>query len=141
MSIGYLPKAITKEVLFERAKERFADWQMMFTNPEISADYMYEDMSASCYCGCPADDFPDDFKQEPVKESATSDLFKYRGITFRVTSDETDDKEYIWCEKYNEADDLVDWVWGTLFCGTSWVGSTGCINRLDKFIDAHEKEE
>jgi hypothetical protein len=144
MSTGYLPESITKDILFERAQERFQSWAKMYGDPNTSAQWMYEDMSASCYCGAPQDDFPEIIglkKEEPVKESATSDFFKYRGITFRVTCDETDDKEYIWCDKFQESDELVDWTWGTLFCGTSWVGGTVYIDRLDKFIDAHEKEE
>lgn len=64
MSTGYLPKAITKDVLFKRAQERFQEWCKMYADPDISAQYMYEDMSASCYCGCPADDFPVQVKAE-----------------------------------------------------------------------------
>lgn len=52
-----LPEQITKDILFERAQERFQSWAKMYGDPNISAQYMYEDMSASCYCGCPADDF------------------------------------------------------------------------------------
>ena len=143
MSTGYLPESITKDILFERAKERFLSWSKMFTDPNVSATYMYEDMSASCYCGAPKDDFPDEFKSRevPKKESATSDFFIYRDITFRVTCDETDDKEYIWCDKFQESDELVDWSWGTLFCGTVWVGGDIYIDRLDKFIDSHKEED
>lgn len=59
MSTSYLPEQITKDILFERAQERFQSWAKMYGDPCISAQYMYEDMSASCYCGCPADDFPE----------------------------------------------------------------------------------
>lgn len=64
MSIRYLPEAITKDILFERARERFQSWAKMYGDPNITASYMYEDMSASCFCGCPADDFPDAVKAE-----------------------------------------------------------------------------
>ena len=144
MSTGYLPESITKEVLFKRATERFKDWVRMYDDPNISATYMYEDMSASCYCGAPHDDFPEAFKtrEMPVKNDATSDFFIYKGITFRVTRDETDDKEYIWCDKFQESDELVDWSWGTLFCGTSWIGGSAYLDKLDEFIDSHiHKEE
>jgi len=136
MSVGYIPKAITKEVLFERAKERFLSWSKMFTDPNVSVTWMYEDMSASCYCGRPADDFPDDFKQEPVKISDNE--FRYRDITFRITRDGIDDKSYIWTDKYKDSDDLVYWVWGTVFCGSQWIIGT---DELDKFIEAHIKED
>lgn len=60
----YLPEQITKDILFERAQERFQEWAKLYADPDVSAQRMYEDMSASCYCGCPADDFPDDVKDE-----------------------------------------------------------------------------
>ena len=68
MSTSYLPKTVTKDVLFEKAESRFRSWAQMYGDPNITASYMYEDMSASCYCGCPADDFPDEIKteQDPV---------------------------------------------------------------------------
>lgn len=64
MAVSTLPKAITKEVLFAKAQERFQDWAKVYADPTISAQWMYEDMSCSCYSGCPADDFPDDVKAE-----------------------------------------------------------------------------
>lgn len=64
MSTNYLPKTVTKDVLFERAELRFRSWAQMYGDPNITASYMYEDMSASCFCGCPADDFPDEIKAE-----------------------------------------------------------------------------
>ena len=60
----YLPEQITKDVLFKRAQERFQEWVKMYADPDTSAQWMYEDMAASCYCGCPADDFPDEVKAE-----------------------------------------------------------------------------
>lgn len=57
MAVKYLPEAITKDLLFEEAQRRFQSWAKMYGDPNVSAQYMYEDMSASCYCGCPADDF------------------------------------------------------------------------------------
>ena len=136
MSIGYLPETITKEILFERAQERFHSWAKMYGDPNVSATYMYEDMSASCYCGCPADDFPEIVgpKQEPIKISDTA--FRYKGITFRVTHDELDDKSYIWCDKYKESDELVYWVWGGVSIEDKWL-----IEILDKFIDSHKEEQ
>ena len=59
MSTNYLPEQITKEVLFERAQERFQSWVRIYADPTKTAQWMYEDMSASCFCGCPADDFPE----------------------------------------------------------------------------------
>lgn len=64
MAISYLPKTVTKEVLFKKAQERFQEWARMYTDTDVSAQYMYEDMSCSCYSGCPADDFPEEYKAE-----------------------------------------------------------------------------
>lgn len=64
MSISYLPKTITKLDLFEEAQRRFQKWVDMYADPNISAQYMYEDMSCSCYSGSPEDDFPDEVKAE-----------------------------------------------------------------------------
>ena len=64
MAINNLPKTITKDVLFKKAQEIFKAWAEMYTDPDISAQWMYEAMSCSCYCGCPADDFPDEVKAE-----------------------------------------------------------------------------
>lgn len=36
----------------------------MYVDPNTPTQAMYEDMSCSCYCGCPDDDFPDDVKTE-----------------------------------------------------------------------------
>lgn len=138
MSTGYLPESITKEVLFERALERFKDWVRMYDDPTISATYMYEDMSASCYCGAPRDDFPEAFKAEEKPVKISDNEFKYRGITFRITRDETDDKSYIWCNKFLESDELIWWTWGVTFAGDTWLIGT---YELDRFIDAHKKEE
>ena len=138
MSIGYLPKTITKEVLFERAQERFTDWVLMYKDPGISATYMYEDMSASCYCGAPQDDFPEAFNSGPAKPVRIDEReFQYRGIVFRITHDELDDKSYIWCSKYKDSDDLVWWVWGAVSAGDTWLIGT---EMLDKFIDSHEEK-
>ena len=66
MAVGYLPKTVTKDKLFETAKERFQSWAKMYADPDTSAEYMYEDMSASCYCGCPSDDFPNECRDETI---------------------------------------------------------------------------
>lgn len=55
----YLPEQITKDILFEEAQRRFQFWAKMYGDPNVTAQYMYEDMSCSCYCGCPNDDFPE----------------------------------------------------------------------------------
>lgn len=79
---NYLPKTITKEVLFVRAQERFQSWAKMYGDPNVSAQYMYEDMSASCFCGCPADDFSDDVKAE--QDSTIRYQYKDGGCFFIV---------------------------------------------------------
>lgn len=64
MPISILPKTVTKDVLFKKAQERFQDWAKMYADNNVSVQWMYEDMCASSFCGCPADDFPDEVKAE-----------------------------------------------------------------------------
>ena len=133
MSVSCLPESITKDVLFKIAQERFQDWAIMFTDPSVSATYMYEDMSASCYCGAPQDDFPEAFKETP---EISDNKFKYKDIMFRISHDNEDDKSYIWCDKYNESDELVWWTWGGISFVDKWL-----IEILDKFINTHKEED
>lgn len=67
MAVGYLPKSVTKDKLFERAKERFQSWAKMYSDPDTSIEYMYEDMSASCYSCDPEYDFPDECCDETIR--------------------------------------------------------------------------
>ena len=71
MAVKYLPEAITKDLLFEEAQRRFQSWAKMYGDPNVTAQYMYEDMSCSCYCGSPADDFPEQLGSKP-------DVIKYQ---------------------------------------------------------------
>ena len=71
---------LTKEELFKKAQERFSSWARMYSNPEVTAEQMYEDMSSSCYTGC----MEDDFKNVPVLDKDF--CFSYRGYTFVLTS-------------------------------------------------------
>lgn len=88
MAVKYLPETITKELLFEEAQRRFQSWAKMYGDPNVSAQYMYEDMSCSCYCGNPNDDFPE---QLGPKEDNTPVLdkdlgFSYKGYDFELAS-------------------------------------------------------
>lgn len=69
---------LTKEELFKKAQERFSSWAKMYSNPEVTAQQMYEDMSCSCYSGCEADDF------KPVLDKNLS--FEYKGYKFELSS-------------------------------------------------------
>lgn len=82
MATSYLPKTVTKDVLFKRAQERFQSWAVMFADPNTSTQYMYEDMSCSCYSGCPADDFPDEVKAE--QDSTIKYQYKDGNCSFMV---------------------------------------------------------
>lgn len=82
MGVSILPETVTKDVLFEEAQRRFQEWCKMYADPDISAQYMYEDMSASCYCGCPADDFPDEVKAE--QDSVIRYQYKDGGCFFII---------------------------------------------------------
>ncbi len=88
MAISHLPKTVTKDVLFEKAELRFRSWAQMYGDPNVTASYMYEDMSASCYCGCPADDFPDDVKAE--QDSTIRYQYKDGNCSFIVDSIEVE---------------------------------------------------
>ena len=72
---------LTKEELFKKAQERFSSWAKMYSNPEVTAQQMYEDMSCSCYSGSQADDFKTD---KPVLDKNLS--FEYKGYKFALTS-------------------------------------------------------
>ena len=53
----------------------------MYSNPEVTAQQMYEDMSCSCYSGSQADDFKTD---KPVLDKNLS--FEYKGYKFELSS-------------------------------------------------------
>lgn len=77
-----LPKTVTKDVLFKRAQERFQEWCKVYADPDKTAQWMYEDMSCSCYSGCPADDFPDEVKAE--QDSAIRYQYKDGMCSFMI---------------------------------------------------------
>lgn len=79
--ITQLEVKLTKEELFKKAQERFSSWAKMYSNPEVTAQQMYEDMSCSCYSGSLADDFKTD---KPVLDQNLS--FKYKGYQFELSS-------------------------------------------------------
>lgn len=72
---------LTKEELFKKAQERFSSWAKMYSNPEVTAHQMYEDMSSSCYSGSIADDFKID---KPVLDQNLS--FEYKGYKLELSS-------------------------------------------------------
>lgn len=72
---------LTKEELFKKAQERFSSWAKMYSNPEVTAQQMYEDMTCSCYSGSKADDFKTD---KPVLDQNLS--FEYKGYQFELSS-------------------------------------------------------
>jgi len=67
MAVGYLPKTVTKDKLFEKAKERFQSCIKMYVDNNISTEHMYEDMSCSYYSGDPESDFPDECYAETIR--------------------------------------------------------------------------
>lgn len=73
--------SITKETLFNKAQERFNSWAKMYSDPNVTAQQMYEDMSCSCYSGDIEADTED---ERPV---LNLDLcFKYKGYQFELSS-------------------------------------------------------
>ena len=72
---------LTKEELFKKAQERFSSWAKMYSNPEVTAQQMYEDMACSCYSGSQADDFK---TNKPVLDKNLR--FEYKGYKFELAS-------------------------------------------------------
>ena len=72
---------LTKEELFKKAQEKFSSWAKMYSNPEVTAQQMYEDMTCSCYSGSQADDFKTD---KPVLDKDF--CFSYKGYDFKLES-------------------------------------------------------
>ena len=72
---------LTKEELFKKAQERFSSWAKMYSNPEVTAQQMYEDMACSCYSGSQASTFKTD---KPVLDQDF--CFSYKGYDFELAS-------------------------------------------------------
>lgn len=72
---------LTKEELFKKAQERFSSWAKMYSNPEVTAQHMYEDMTYSCYPGNVTDDSKTD---KPVLDQDF--CFSYKGYDFELAS-------------------------------------------------------
>ena len=72
---------LTKEELFKKAQERFSSWAKMYSNPEVTAQQMYEDMACSCYSGSQADAFK---TNKPVLDQDF--CFSYKGYDFELSS-------------------------------------------------------
>lgn len=72
---------LTEEELFKKTLEGFSSWAKMYSNPEVTAQQMCEDMSCSCYSGSQADDFKTD---KPVLDQNLS--FEYKGYKFELAS-------------------------------------------------------
>lgn len=72
---------LTKEELFNKAQERFNSWAKMYSDPNVTAEQMYEDISCSCYSG--------DIKLDTEDERPVIDeqlCFSYRGYQFELSS-------------------------------------------------------
>lgn len=73
---------LTKEELFKKAQERFSSWAKMYSNPEVTAQQMYEDMACSCYSG----DINLDMETVDIPILDQDLWFKYKGYDFELTS-------------------------------------------------------
>ena len=76
-----LEAKLTKEELFKKAQERFSSWAKMYSNPEVTAQQMYEDMTCPCYPGSKADNFK---ANKPVLDQYF--CFSYKGYDFELSS-------------------------------------------------------
>lgn len=72
---------LTKQALFNVATERFKSWSKMYADPDVTPEYMYEDMCASCFSGELAFDWEDRYI---YKDGGCS--FKHKGVEFLVAS-------------------------------------------------------
>ena len=79
--VTQLDAKLTKEDLFKKAQERFSSWAKMYSNPEVTVQQMYVDMTCPCYPGSKADTFKAD---KPVLDQYLS--FKYKGYSFELSS-------------------------------------------------------
>lgn len=79
--ITQLDAKLTKEELFKKAQERFNSWAKMYSNPEVTVQQMYEDMTCSCYPGNVTDDSKTD---KPVLDQ--NFCFSYKGYDFELAS-------------------------------------------------------
>ena len=113
---------LTKEELFKKAQERFSSWAKMYSNPEVTAQQMYEDMACSCYSGSQAGDFKTD---KPALDKNLS--FEYKGYTFILSSCNNITCKYqiigLTKENIKErfphgifSDRYVCWMWGHKDC-------------------------
>lgn len=117
-----LEAKLTKEELFKKAQERFSSWAKMYSNPEVTAQQMYEDMTCSCYSGSQADNFK---ANKPVLDQDF--CFSYKGYDFELSScnnitckdqilDVTDEN---FKERFPNgifSDRYVCWMWGHKDC-------------------------
>ena len=117
-----LDAKLTKEELFKKAQERFNSWAKMYSNPEVTAQQMYEDMTCSCYTECQADNFKAD---NPVLDQDFR--FSYKGYDFELAScnNITNKKQIVGLTMENIkerfpngifSDRYVCWMWGHKDC-------------------------
>lgn len=71
---------LTKQALFNVATERFKSWSEMYVDPDVTPEYMYQDMCASCFSGELAFDWEDRYN---YTEDGTC-YFLHKGIQFTV---------------------------------------------------------
>lgn len=73
---------MTKEELFKKAQERFNSWAKMYSDPNVTVQQMYEDMTCSIFTG--------DVNYDKInndKPVLDQDLcFKYKGYDFELSS-------------------------------------------------------
>lgn len=124
--------SLSKQEMWNAATDRYIHIHKLCIDPNVSAESMFEELCCSIYGG---DEWNEPKHDTPVKISDNE--FKYRGIVFRVTKDEIDDKSYVWCNRFKESDNLVWWVWGSVFAGDTWLIGT---EMLDKFVENHKEE-
>ena len=78
---------LTKEELFKKAQERFNSWAKMYSDQNVTAQQMYEDMACSCYSGDTDTDTNLELDTECKRPVLDQDLcFNYRGYQFGFTS-------------------------------------------------------
>ena len=82
---------VTKQALFNVATERFKSCSKMYADPDITPEYMYQDMCASCFSG----ELDFDWEDRYIYDEHGGCSFMHKGVEFLVANlrDMRPDKE------------------------------------------------
>jgi len=135
---------VTKQALFNVAAERFKSWSKMYADPDVTPEYMYQDMCASCFSGEKAFDFEDRY----IYTEQGTCYFYHKGVVFTVVDlrDMRKDANYydicICICEHKSPDGPEDDIQWPHFMEDAWLfGSTSSEFEADNPVDARFIEE